>query len=345
MSTHTVTFSKTLSTQDDYLDWKAEVELVTENAPILLYHGMFHQFCTAGHFLTLANVNGAVNVRRPAPLAADATRILQGQYAEHLALYTKHQEFTKIYLLALINSLSPTLRKVIGNPENPNSIIMPSQQIMARMAEIYGTHTFATIADLKQQLKTPLLASDIGKFTDHSATFTANCYELRRSGNTVNNVDQIVKFRATLVGQQAAHEAAEPYSQLHPEVAGATLAPLILYISNQLKNPSVQAFGYANAATTQTIPPGLEAAIGAIVAAAVAQEFKKQAGGAAPHRAAGGAAGGTTPARHKTRLYCYHHGYIGHAGVNCKHMLADTKTFSPAMVNSPNPGHVPGGHQ
>lgn len=345
MSIHTVKVTKTLSSQDDYKDWKAEIIQLAEDAPILLEHGMVHQFCTAAHFLTLANVIAPINIRRPAPLAEDASRILQGLYAEHLALYTQHQQLTKIYHLALITSLSPTLRKGIANPDNPDSITMTSQQIMARMAELFGTHTFASIAELKQQLKTPLLASDIGKFTDHSANFTSNCYELRRSGNTVNNVDQIVLFRETLVGQQAAHEAAERFSQLHPEVAGATLAPLIIYISNQLKNPSVQAFGYANAATAQTIPPGLEATIGAIVAAAVAQEFKKQAGGAAPRRAAGGAAGGNTPARHKSRLYCYHHGYIGHAGVNCKHMLADTKTFSPAMLNSPNPGHMPGGHQ
>ena len=58
----------------------------------------------------------------------DASRILQGQYAEHLALYTQYQQFTKIYHLALINSLSPTLRKDIANPDNPDSITMTSQQ-------------------------------------------------------------------------------------------------------------------------------------------------------------------------------------------------------------------------
>ena len=284
----------------------------------------------------------AADIPYPAPVKPDqpAGGAGGGTVAIYKEAFENWQQFKlnmQALRAAIIESLGAAIRRSQINAVT-GIIVHNTNAIMANIAAVYGVVTSADLTQLRAELAMPLLGTDHTTFTAHGAQFTEKLAIITRAGQPLAHWDQEHIFLQTCSAFAPVTDANQRYIQANPILANRTLAAMIAHTTAQLVNIPVAAAGYANAATATTIDPAFVAAVAAALAAPQGQQHP--AGNAARRQASGGAA----PAQSRPRMYCYHHGYLGHKGSKCKHMLADRIKFTQAMLDADFPGRVPGGH-
>ena len=326
----------------NYHQWFKHICTVAASLCAHLYpHGLLFLVLPQATYMTFPDVGDQY------PVPAQPERPVGAATATNLAIYKETYENWQQFRLnmqalraAIIESLGDAIRR--SQLDLATGIILHNTNtIMANIKAAYGIITSADLTQIRAELAKPLLGSDHTTFTAHGAEFTENVAIVARSGQPLAYWDQENIFLETCSGFVAVNDSNQRYIQANPVLTNRTLAALITHTTQQLVNIPVGATGYANAATVAAIDPN-HPAFKAAVAAAVAAHMGQQrpAGSAARRQAPGGAA----PAQSRPRMYCYHHGYLGHKGSKCKHMLADRTAFTQAMLDADFPGRVPGGH-
>ena len=154
----------------------------------------------------------------------------------------------------------------------------------------------------------------------------------------LSELDKCHHFREAVKSSPHSHHAIESYLVAHPLIGQQVYRDLTTHVLKQAPNftPTVASTGYAASTTASADslinPPSLAELLYSPGFAAIITAAVKKA--AAPRHKIPQTRSATTKKLDtdapKDRLYCYHHGYDSHRGVDCRHMASNF--FSPDKI-------------
>lgn len=296
-------------------------------------YGMVHLVITADAWTALpGNTNitadgGIVitptpNPQQPGHLAGSAGAGTVHIYREDTELYRRYLGYVATLRTAIMESLGHAIQLSLRDPTH-NIIVMTIPQIMATIAQMYGTASASDIEALLAQLSIPIDGGDHDTFVAFSVNFQQINAALTRAGQPLSNYLQCRRLQEATAGQSLIARAIALYFENTPLLANQSLLTLIPFVRQQLQNTtSVASFGYANTAAVPTIPvqlrPQLPSTFDSVTAAYLAGLEAGRGQQRRNQRAAqrGGPSSNSIP----QQQYCYHHGYGNHSGQNCNFM-------------------------
>lgn len=190
-------------------------------------------------------------------------------------------------------------------------------QIMQRLETEYGVQTSAELEVLKASLTVPLSAGDATAVSAYFVARNKTLAKLNRAAQGPPTSDQVLQIIAACGGRGFAHIDAM-ISHFH-----ATCLTPLQQTPEALTRLIIDRSKNVPAASDLPPPRAFS-----VVAAASSAPIVKAANPAAAPK--------------KDKAYCYHHGYTGHPGATCRHMM-NNPTFTLQQRSAMSPTEVPGG--
>ena len=203
--------------------------------------------------------------------------------------------------------------------------------IMAHVTILHGRLDRSDFAHLRAQLSLSMRHTE--SLQDFIGTHQLLHDQFAEAQQPMSELDKCHHFREAVKSMPHIHQAIDSYLVTHPLVEQQIFQDMTTHVLRQAPNfsPTAASMGYT--AATHALPetysntPSLAAivespAFAALITAAVQHALPPRR---APHSRNPGPKQPPLVSS-KDRLYCYHHGYDSHKGIDCRHM--STNAFS-----------------
>lgn len=208
--------------------------------------------------------------------------------------------------------------------------------ILAHITELHGTLNRSDFSHLRAQLAQNMTSSE--SLQDFIGAHQLLHDQFSEAQQPLSELDKCHHFREAVKSSPHSHHAIESYLVAHPLIGQQVYRDLTTHVLKQAPNftPTVASTGYAASTTASADslinPPSLAELLYSPGFAAIITAAVKKA--AAPRHKIPQTRSATTKKLDtdapKDRLYCYHHGYDSHRGVDCRHMASNF--FSPDKI-------------
>lgn len=344
---------------ENYVEWSKSVRqlfasLMTDHFP----YGLLHLVVPDAEFrayplnFDLTDPANPVpidppNPTLPGPLAGNASAAGVYNHKEAKELYAQYTKFSAFGRLRLLESIGADIREELTDPASGSTIRATTAQIMEHTRTHYGTLTAEDIRQMRDSLREPISAQDVGTFLTFSVKFKNTVGKLAAAGQPLSQFDQLDYFFGAIMGQPGIADSAHDYVKANPILANRNLNNIIIFVRSQLANATASSLGYAGAAKgsiTQQQSTPTPSPCNIPFAGLTIAEVTKVIDSVLDKRL--GTSSHTAGKQQQAKYYCYCHGYNNsHLGRDCNKMKADSTLYLPAMLNAKTPTQVPGGHK